>query len=201
MIILGIESSCDETSAAIIKDGCLLSNVVLSQEIHKKYGGVVPESASREHELHISSIVESSLQKANITQVSLDAVVATYGAGLMGALLVGLNFAKGLAVGLKIPFLGVNHLEGHLFATVIDYPNVSYPYICLLVSGGHTQIWEVIRFGEYKLLANTVDDDIQNIINKRPASVPDFLRTAKNLTNEDWIELTKHVEKMKKKGK
>jgi len=187
VIILGIESSCDETSAAIIENGCLSSNVVLSQEIHKEYGGVVPEVASREHELHISFIVESALKKAKVKLDDLDAVVATYGAGLMGALLVGLNFAKGLSVGLKIPFLGVNHMEGHLYATLIDNPNVSYPYICMLVSGGHTQIWKVHSFGEYELLANTVDDAAGEAFDKGARLMglgypggPEIQRIAKN---------------------
>lgn len=187
MIVLGIESSCDETSAAVIKDGNLCSNVVLSQEIHKEYGGVVPEVASREHELHISFIVETALRKANIEQSSLNAVVATYGAGLMGALLVGLNFAKGLALGLRIPFLGVNHMEGHLFANLIENPNIHYPYICMLVSGGHTQIWRVHSFGDYELLANTVDDAAGEAFDKGARLMglgypggPEIQRIAKN---------------------
>ncbi len=158
MIVLGIESSCDETSAAIIKDGHLLSNVVLSQEIHKEFGGVVPEYASREHEAQITNVIQLAVQRAEITITDLDAIAVTYGAGLMGALLVGLNVAKGMAIALDIPFLGVNHLEGHLFANMIDNPNMVYPFLCMLVSGGHTQIWQVDSFGQYTLHANTVDD-------------------------------------------
>jgi N6-L-threonylcarbamoyladenine synthase len=158
MIILGIETSCDETSAAIINNGKLISNIVLSQEIHLQFGGVVPEFASREHENQISYIVSKSISSANILITDLDAIAVTYGAGLMGALLVGLNYAKGLAIGLNIPFLGVNHMEGHLYANFIDNPEFDYPFLCLLVSGGHTQIWEVNSFGNYELIGNTVDD-------------------------------------------
>ena len=158
MIVLGIETSCDETSAAVIQDGLLKSNVVLSQEIHCEYGGVVPEIASREHEVQLTSIIEMALERASISKLELDAIAVTYGAGLMGALLVGLNLAKGLAIGLNIPFIGVNHMEGHLYANMIDNPQMEYPFLCMLVSGGHTQIWSVDSFGEYTLFSNTVDD-------------------------------------------
>jgi len=158
MIVLGIETSCDETSAAVIQDGLLKSNVVLSQEIHSEYGGVVPEIASREHEVQLTSIIEMALERASISKLELNAIAVTYGAGLMGALLVGLNLAKGLAIGLNIPFIGVNHMEGHLYANMIDNPQMEYPFLCMLVSGGHTQIWSVDSFGEYTLFSNTVDD-------------------------------------------
>ena len=158
MIVLGIETSCDETSAAVIQNGLLKSNVVLSQEIHCEYGGVVPEIASREHEVQLTSIIEMALERASISKLELDAIAVTYGAGLMGALLVGLNLAKGLAIGLNIPFIGVNHMEGHLYANMIDNPQMEYPFLCMLVSGGHTQIWSVDSFGEYTLFSNTVDD-------------------------------------------
>jgi N6-L-threonylcarbamoyladenine synthase len=158
MIVLGIETSCDETSAAVIKDGFLMSNVVLSQEIHKEFGGVVPEIASREHEEKLTSIIQLALDRASVSKSDLDAIAVTYGAGLMGALLVGLNVAKGLAIGLNIPFIGVNHMEGHLYANMIDNPQMDYPFLCMLVSGGHTQIWRVDSFGEYTLFSNTVDD-------------------------------------------
>ncbi len=158
MTVLGIETSCDETSAAIIQDGRLLSNVVLTQEIHRKYGGVVPELASREHEQQVISIIDIAINRAEITKTDLEAVAVTYGAGLFGALLVGLNVAKGIAIGLGIPFLGVNHMEGHLFANLIDNPDFDYPFLCLLVSGGHTQIWKVEKFGDYDLIGQTRDD-------------------------------------------
>ena len=158
MLILGIESSCDETAGAVCKDGKIKSNVVLSQEIHHKFGGVVPEIASREHDSQINSIILKALDKANITFPDINAIAVTYGAGLMGALLVGLNYAKGLSIALNIPFVGVNHLEGHLYASFITYPKMEYPYLCLLVTGGHTQIWEVQSPGDYVLHSTTVDD-------------------------------------------
>ncbi len=158
MIVLGIESSCDETAAAIYKNGYILSSIVLSQEVHKIYGGVVPEIASREHDTQITNIVQQSLDKADVSLSDIDGIAVTYGAGLMGALLVGLNFAKGLSIALNIPFIGVNHLEGHLYASFLSYPKMSYPYLCLLVTGGHTQIWEVSQPGNYILHSNTVDD-------------------------------------------
>ena len=158
MVILGIESSCDETAAAVCMDGKILSNVVLSQEVHQQYGGVVPEIASREHEAQIIHIVQAALDQTDYQLQDINAIAVTYGAGLLGALLVGLNFAKGLAIGLKIPFIGVNHLEGHLFANLIDSPQLKYPFICLLVTGGHTQIWEVQSSGDYVQHSTTIDD-------------------------------------------
>ena len=158
MIILGIETSCDETSAAIISDGKLLSNIVSTQEIHNKYGGVIPEVASREHEKNITFIVECALKKASITKNDIDAISFTKGPGLMGALLVGLNFAKGMSLGLGIPIIGVNHMEGHLYANLIDSSKLKFPFLCLLVSGGHTQLWHIREFGNYKLLGQTRDD-------------------------------------------
>ncbi|NOZ08950.1 MAG: tRNA (adenosine(37)-N6)-threonylcarbamoyltransferase complex transferase subunit TsaD [FCB group bacterium] len=158
MIILGLETSCDETSAAIVKEGQVLSNVVFSQLVHQKYGGVVPEIASREHETRIAEVVTAALSEADIDAGELDGIAVTYGAGLMGALLVGLNFAKGLSIGLKKPFLGVNHLEGHLYANLIANAEFDYPFLCLLVSGGHTQIWKVLKFGDYAFLGGTRDD-------------------------------------------
>jgi len=158
MLILGIESSCDETAGAICNDGEIISNVVLSQIIHKQFGGVIPEIASREHDSQITTIIHKALEKANISLSDIEAIAVTFGAGLMGALLVGLNFAKGLSIALKIPYIGVNHLEGHLYASFIAYPQMKYPYLCLLVTGGHTQIWEVQLPGNYILHSTTVDD-------------------------------------------
>jgi len=158
MLILGIESSCDETAGAICNDGEIISNVVLSQIIHKQFGGVIPEIASREHDSQITTIIHETLERANISLSDIEAIAVTFGAGLMGALLVGLNFAKGLSIALKIPYIGVNHLEGHLYASFISYPKMKYPYLCLLVTGGHTQIWEVQSPGEYILHSTTVDD-------------------------------------------
>ena len=151
MNILGIETSCDETSAAIIKDGILLSNIVYSQKIHIKYGGVVPEYASREHENHLLNTINEALDVSKIKINNLDAISVTYGPGLLGSLLVGLNMAKGLSIGLEIPFIGINHMEGHLFANLLEENKIEYPYICLLVSGGHTQIW-IVYENKYKLI-------------------------------------------------
>ena len=158
MIVLGIESSCDETSASIIKDRKIISNIVHSQEIHSEYGGVVPEIASREHQKNIIFVVDRALEKADISINKIDGIAVTYGAGLKGALLVGLNFAKGMSIALDIPYIGVNHLEGHLYSNIMDNDNINFPFISLIVSGGHTQIWRVDKIGEYTLLANTVDD-------------------------------------------
>ena len=158
MVILGIESSCDETAAAVCKNGKIISSVVQTQCIHQQYGGVVPEIASREHDSQINYIVHKALKNANCTFKNINSIATTYGAGLLGSLLVGLNYAKGLAIGLNIPFIGVNHLEGHLYASLISCTDLQYPYICLLVTGGHTQIWEVRKTGDYVLHATTVDD-------------------------------------------
>ena len=158
MIVLGIESSCDETSASVVKNGEILSNIIFSQEIHKEYGGVVPELASREHQKNIVYVVNKSIQKAKVNINDIDGIAVTYGAGLKGALLVGLNFAKGMSLALKVPYVGINHLEGHLYSNLIDNNNLTFPFISMLVSGGHTQIWKVNSLGAYELLANTVDD-------------------------------------------
>ena len=158
MIILGIESSCDETAAAICNNGKIVSSIVRSQEVHSQFGGVIPEVASREHESHINYIVHRTLEDAECTFKDIDAIAVTFGAGLLGSLLVGLNYAKGLSIGLNIPFLGINHLEGHLYSNFISCPDIQYPFICLLVTGGHTQIWEVRKSGDYILHANTADD-------------------------------------------
>ena len=157
MNILGIETSCDETSAAIMRGGRLLSNIVYSQKIHIKYGGVVPEYASREHENNLINTINEALRVAEINIHNLDAISVTYGPGLLGSLLVGLNVAKGLSIGLNIPFIGINHMEGHLFANSIGKNKIKSPYICLLASGGHTQIW-IVNKNEYRLISNSFDD-------------------------------------------
>ena len=158
MIILGIETSCDETSASIVKNGSVLSNFTYTQLIHSEYGGVIPEFASREHELIISLIVENAIKNAKINRTDIDAIGVTYGPGLMGALLVGVNFAKGMSIALGIPIIGINHLEGHIFANFIEYPEIQFPFLCLLVSGGHTQIWKINNYQDYELLSTTQDD-------------------------------------------
>ncbi len=158
MIVLGIETSCDETSAAIIKDGHLISNVVFTQHIHKKYGGVVPELASQEHLNEIISVIDLSVKESKLTLKKINAIAVTYGPGLMGSLLVGLNFAKALSLSLKIPFLGINHLEGHLYSNYIDNSNILFPQLCCLVSGGHTQLWKIDSYYKFKLLGSSIDD-------------------------------------------
>ena len=157
MIILGIETSCDETSASVLKDGKILTNVVNTQLIHSKYGGVVPSLASKNHEKLINHIVDKAVNDSKIKLSDIDGIAVTQGPGLIGSLMVGLNYAKGLSVGLGIPIIGVSHLEGHLFSGLIDN-SIDFPYICLLVSGGHTQIWQVSGFNNYKILSTTVDD-------------------------------------------
>ena len=158
MNILGIETSCDETSASIISDGKLISNIIYTQQIHSKYGGVVPELASQEHLNEIIAVINKSLDEAHLKLSNLNAIAVTYGPGLMGSLLVGLNFVKAMSLSLKIPFLGINHLEGHLFSNYIDNKNISFPNICLLVSGGHTQIWLIKNYNSFSLIGETTDD-------------------------------------------
>ena len=158
--ILAIESSCDETSAAVVVNGReVLSNVIASQiSTHEKYGGVVPEVASRMHIESISGVVEEALLKANITLEKIDAIGVTYGPGLVGALLVGLQFAKGLAFASKKPLVGVNHIEGHICANYIQHKDLKPPFISLVVSGGHTFIVHVKDYGIYEVIGQTRDD-------------------------------------------
>ncbi len=158
-ITLAIETSCDETSAAIVKDGFeVLANVVDTQiEMHAGYGGVVPEVASRAHLLKVQPVIEQALSYAQVTEQDIDLVSATYGPGLIGALLVGVSCAKSLALAWEKPFVGVNHVEGHLFACLLDH-QIEPPFIVLLVAGGHTQIVQVEELGNYKVLGSTIDD-------------------------------------------
>ena len=157
MIILGIETSCDETSAAVIKNGQVLSNIVLSQTVHSKFGGVVPDLASKNHDKYIYDVVQKSITDSGVNINDLSAVCVTYGSGLLSSLIVGVNFAKGLSVGLNIPFIGINHLEGHLYSSFIN-KTIEYPFLSLIVSGGHTQIWIVNNYNDYKIVSTTVDD-------------------------------------------
>ena len=157
-VILGIETSCDETSAAVMRDGVLRSNVVSSQFVHEEFGGVVPELASRAHQKLIIPIVEEALEKADTRQSDLSAVAGVVGPGLMGSLLVGLNYAKSLAYGLEIPFVGVNHMEAHIYSNFIEPPYPSFPFLCLTVSGGHTQLVLMKGDFDYKLIGETRDD-------------------------------------------
>ena len=164
MKILAIESSCDETSAAVIGDNCtVLSNVISSQiEFHKKYGGIVPEIASRKHVEVISPVIEEAMQKANATYKDLDAVAVTYGPGLIGSLIVGVSAAKAIAYSMDIPLIGVNHLEGHIYANFLtpdsQPPTPNFPFVCLIVSGGHTSLVLVEGHGKYKTIGQTRDD-------------------------------------------
>jgi len=159
VLVLGIETSCDETSVAVVRDGReVLSNIILSQTVHTKFGGVIPEVASREHIKNIIPIYEEALEAAGVTLDDIGLVAATMGPGLVGPLLVGLTFAKGIAYSRKIPFVPVNHLEGHLTANILEHSELDKHHITLIVSGGHTMLVEVKAFGEYKILGQTRDD-------------------------------------------
>lgn len=158
MIVLGVETSCDETAAAISSDSTILSTIVSSQLIHSNFGGVVPELASREHELLLNSVVEKAVKKAGISKTDIEGIAVTRGPGLAGALLAGVCFSKGFAHGLKKPIIGINHLEAHIFANFLADPNLQFPFVCLLVSGGHTQLWLVEALGGYTLLGTSRDD-------------------------------------------
>lgn len=160
IIVLGIESSCDETAASVVKNGReVLSNIILSQiDIHRKFGGVVPEVASRKHVEAISNVVRDAMDKANIEYDDIDVVAATYGPGLVGALLVGLSAAKGIAYAINKPFVGVNHIEGHISANYIADKDLQPPFLCLVVSGGHTHLVKVSDYGDYEILGRTRDD-------------------------------------------
>ena len=171
VIILGIESSCDDTSAAVIKDGYLLSNVVSSQAVHEAYGGVVPELASRAHQQNIVPVVHEALKRAGVTKEELSAVAFTRGPGLMGSLLVGVSFAKGFARSLNIPFIDVNHLNGHVLAHFIkaegeENRQPNFPFLCLLVSGGNSQIILVKAYNDMEILGQTIDDAAGEAIDK-----------------------------------
>lgn len=171
IIILGIESSCDDTSAAVLRNGVLLSNVTASQEVHKAYGGVVPELASRAHQQNIVPVVDQAIRRASITKEQLSAIAFTRGPGLMGSLLVGVNFAKGLSRALDIPLIDVNHLQGHVMAHFIkesedDHHEPPFPFLCLLVSGGNSQIVKVNAYNDMEVLGQTIDDAAGEAIDK-----------------------------------
>lgn len=156
--ILAIESSCDDTAAAVVLDGQVRSNIVSSQEVHRLYGGVVPELASRAHQEYIVPVVQLALEKAGISARELSAVAFTRGPGLMGSLLVGLSFAKGLALSLQIPLIEVHHMQAHILAHFIEDPQPNFPFLCLTVSGGHTQIVVVRDYLDMELIGQTLDD-------------------------------------------
>lgn len=170
-IILGIESSCDDTSAAVIKDGWLLSNVLASQDVHKAYGGVIPELASRAHQQNIVPVVSQAIAQAGISLEDITAIAFTRGPGLLGSLLVGTSFAKALSVAIDRPLVEVNHLQGHILANFIrqygkDNPVPPFPYLCLLVSGGNSQIVRVNSPLEFEILGQTIDDAVGEAFDK-----------------------------------
>src|SRR5689334_13180357 len=157
-VILAIESSCDETSASVIRNGKVLNNIIASQAVHRKYGGVVPELASRAHQQNIVAVVDEAMKTGNVSKEQLDAIAFTRGPGLMGALLVGISFAKGMALALNIPLIEVNHMQAHVLAHFIDEPVPSFPFLCLTVSGGHTQIVLVKDYHDMEVIGQTQDD-------------------------------------------
>ena len=161
--ILGIESSCDDTSASVLKDNIVLSNIIANQQVHKDFGGVVPELASRAHQQNIIPVIDKALTSANINKSDLNGIAFTRGPGLLGSLLVGTSFAKAMALGLQIPLIEVNHLKAHILAHFIQQPNQekvlpNYPFLCLTVSGGHTQIVKVDGPENMKIIGQTIDD-------------------------------------------
>ena len=162
VVILGIESSCDDTSAAVIRDGLLLSNMIASQKVHEEYGGVVPELASRAHQQNIVPVVDTALKRAGIDKHELSAIAFTRGPGLLGSLLVGTSFAKGLSLGLRVPMVDVNHLHGHVLSHFVrreaadEVPE--FPFLCLLISGGNSQIILVKNYNDLQVLGQTIDD-------------------------------------------
>ena len=171
VIILGIESSCDDTSAAVLRDEYLLSNVMASQEVHRQYGGVIPELASRAHQQNILPVVSEALRRAEVTMDQVDAIAFTRGPGLLGSLLVGTSFAKGLAVATGKPIIEVNHLQGHILSHFVkvegrDNRCPQFPFLCLLVSGGHTQIVRVDDPLHFEILGHTIDDAVGEAFDK-----------------------------------
>lgn len=164
--ILAIESSCDETSAAVIKNGKVLNNIIATQSVHENYGGVVPELASRAHQQNIVPVVHEALKTARIDKEHLDAVAFTRGPGLLGALLVGTSFAKALALGLSIPLIEVQHMQAHILAHFIDDPKPKFPFLCLTVSGGHTQVVLVRDYLDMEVIGETIDDAVGEAFDK-----------------------------------
>ena len=196
VVILAIESSCDDTSAAVIKDGILLSNVTASQKVHEEFGGVVPELASRAHQLNIVPVVDTALRRAGVTKNDLSAIAFTRGPGLLGSLLVGTSFAKGLALSLNIPLIDVNHLQGHIMAHFVQDPNLQsaivdnrspltvhrspkFPFICLLVSGGNSQIVKVEAYNKMTIIGQTIDDAAGDIYISAAPGIKDKTKVTK----------------------
>lgn len=165
-IILAIESSCDETSASVIRNGKVLNNIIASQAVHQKYGGVVPELASRAHQQNIVMVVKRTLEQSNVKKTDLSAIGFTRGPGLIGSLMVGVSFAKGLALGLGIPLIEVNHMQAHVLAHFIDEPVPGFPFLCLTVSGGHTQLVLVRDYLDMEVIGQTQDDAVGEAFDK-----------------------------------
>ncbi len=165
-VILAIESSCDETSASVIRNGKVLNNVIASQTVHQKYGGVVPELASRAHQQHIVNVVNQAIVEAEVTISSLDAIAFTKGPGLLGSLLVGVSYAKGMALALGLPLIEVNHMEAHVLAHFITDPKPTFPFLCLTVSGGHTQLVLVRAPYSMEVIGETRDDAVGEAFDK-----------------------------------
>jgi len=164
--IIGIETSCDDTSAAIIQGNRVLANIVSSQEIHEKFGGVVPELASRAHIRIITDIIDTAIKKAGIDKGDLDGIAVTYGPGLIGAVLVGLNFAKGLSHALNIPYIGINHIEGHIYGNFLSNQDIPFPHLSMVVSGGHTQLVYMSKHLHYQIIGKTRDDAVGEAFDK-----------------------------------
>ena len=165
-IILAIESSCDETSAAVIRNGKVLNNIIASQAVHQKYGGVVPELASRAHQQNIVMVVIDAIERSGLDKTDLDAIAFTRGPGLIGSLMVGVSFAKGMALGLNVPLIEVNHMQAHVLAHFIDEPAPQFPFLCLTVSGGHTQIVLVRDYLDMEVIGQTQDDAVGEAFDK-----------------------------------
>ncbi len=166
MLLLAIESSCDDTAVAVLRDGIPLSNIVSSQLIHSSFGGVVPEMASREHQKNIWNVTKKALETAAVDKIELDAIAFTKGPGLPGSLIVGASFAKGLAMGLQKPLIAVNHMEAHILSLLIKKPSPSFPFLCLVVSGGHTMLVLVKQWNEMKVIGSTKDDAVGEAFDK-----------------------------------
>lgn len=166
MKILGIETSCDETAAAVLVENEIKSNIIAVQAVHQKYGGVVPEFASREHMRILLPIIQSALDTAGIDKRQLNGIAVTFGPGLAGSLLIGLNVAKALALSLSIPWVAINHIEGHILSNLVGKPSFTFPFICLVVSGGHTQLVLVQAPGRYQVLGRTRDDAVGEAYDK-----------------------------------
>lgn len=171
IVILGIESSCDDTSAAIIKDGYLLSNIIANQKVHENYGGVVPELASRAHQKNIIPVVDQAIKLSGISMNEISAVAFTNGPGLMGSLLVGTSFSKGFALARNLPIIDINHLQAHILVHFILEQGISrdipkFPFLCMLISGGHTQLLVIKNFLEFEIIGQTIDDAVGEAFDK-----------------------------------